>query len=112
MSKVINIQNIQLDTLVIDDVTYFVKYGVLSSIKFGQITGKNAREIRDMQSATFEDQIKLLYSGIQAGCEIKKVPCLSFDDFVIALDTDETLLERLNTLKTGTDSATTEVRGN
>ena len=80
--------------VVIADVPYPMKFGFRSYAIYNDRGNTN----EDLQSPTKKTSalIELYYSGIVAGCERNKVPALTKDEFLDALDDQPGLFEEIN----------------
>lgn len=83
----------------ISKVPYYVKYGTMSMIEFGKMTGKRVGEIGLLSQMQLEELYQLYYSGLVAGCKLAGVPCLTFDEFILECEKDESILTRLQSLR-------------
>lgn len=89
----------ELTKIEINKVPYYVKYGTMSMIAFGKLTGLPVKEVNNLPNMQFEQLYQLYYSGLVAGCQIQKVPCLTWEEFLLAVEEDETILDTLQSLK-------------
>jgi len=90
----------ELTRIEINKVPYYVKYGTLSMIAFGKLTGLPVKEINNLPDMQLEQMYQLYYSGLVAGCQMQNVPCLTFDEFLMAVEEDETIMTTLQNLRT------------
>lgn len=88
-----------LTEIKIDGVVYFVRYGTISMIEFGRISGITAGKINDLANMQLDQLYQLYYSGLVAGCKIAKVPCLTYEDFLLATEKDDTIMDTLRELR-------------
>jgi hypothetical protein len=88
--------------VVIDSVPYPVRYGARSLAIFSDMTGRLVTNISAPMTIT--EMYQQYYSGISAGCLRNKIPALTYDEFMTALDNDESIINRLVEIKTEQDS--------
>jgi len=85
-------------TVIIDSVPYPVRYGARSLAIFGDMAGRLVTNISTPMTIT--EMYQQYYSGIAAGCLRNKVPALTYDEFMNAMDDDENIITRLVEIKT------------
>jgi len=84
--------------VIIDSVPYPVRYGARSLAIFGDMAGRLVTNISTPMTIT--EMYQQYYSGIAAGCLRNKVPALTYDEFMNAMDDDENIITRLVEIKT------------
>lgn len=92
--------------IIIGNVPYYAKYGTISIIEFGKMTGKPVGQIGKLTEMQIEELYQLYYSGLVAGCKLANVPCLTFDEFILECEKDETIINTLRQLRN--DNSDTE----
>jgi len=84
-------------TVIIDSVPYPVRYGARSLAIFGDMAGRLVTNISTPMTMT--EMYQNYYSGIAAGCLRNKIPALTYDEFMNALDNDPNVIKKLVEIK-------------